>query len=97
MRIKTSTFASIYGAIWFLIIIIGIAAIAGGSSNNTSTTTEEKFTLVSDKKTTDAIGTTYIEGEIKNNTNKEYSYVQVTFNLYDKNLSLTSFLVSFFP
>ena len=27
---------------------------------------------------------TYIQGEIKNNTDKEYSYVQVTFNLYDK-------------
>lgn len=67
------------------IIIIGIGAIASGINNNSSTTTAEKFTLVSDKKTTDVIGTTYIEGEIKNNTDKGYSYVQVTFNLYDAN------------
>jgi len=44
---------------------------------------QEKFALVSDKAVVDSLGTTYIEGEIKNNTDKQYSYVQVTFILYD--------------
>lgn len=71
-----------------LIIIIGIGAIAGGGQNSVQTSTsnnstKEKFTLVSDERTTDSLGTTYIKGEIKNNTDKSYSYVQVTFNLYD--------------
>lgn len=65
-----------------IVIIIGICAIASDSSTPTSSQTE-KFTLLSDTKITDSIGTTYIEGEIKNNTDKTYSYVQVTFNLYD--------------
>ncbi len=65
-----------------VVIIIGICAMASNSSTPTSSQAE-KFTLLSDTKITDSIGTTYIEGEIKNNTDKTYSYVQVTFNLYD--------------
>ena len=75
----------------FAIICLGAigAALGGGDTNNTIPTStqieqKEKFTLVSHKKTTDSLGTTWIEGEIKNNTDKSYSYVQVTFNLYDK-------------
>lgn len=69
-----------------VIVIIGVVALVGDTSNTTTTSSQpqqEKFSLVSDKKTTDGIGTTYIQGEIKNNTDKSYSYVQVTFNLYD--------------
>lgn len=67
-----------------IILIVGVVALA--SNNGTQNgQAQEKFTLVSDKKSTDSIGTTYIEGEIKNNTDKNYSYVQVTFNLYDAN------------
>lgn len=68
------------------ILIIGVALLAGDTSTPTPTSTStntEKFTLVSDKMTTE-YGTSYIEGEIKNNTDKTYNYVQVTFNLYDK-------------
>ena len=71
-----------------IILILGICLLTSGGSNNTTLTSnqqQEKFSLISDNKATDAIGTTYIEGEIKNNTNKTYSYVQVTFNLYDAN------------
>jgi len=66
--------------------VIGVAARGGQDNNNvqTSSNAVEKFSLISHKKTTDGIGTTWIEGEIKNNTSKTYSYVQVTFNLYDK-------------
>lgn len=84
---------SIFKRWWFwLIVIIVIIGIAGSTQDTTtntnqevktSTTATEKFTLVSDEMTTDSIGSTYIEGTIKNNTDKTYSYVQVTFNLYD--------------
>lgn len=81
----------IYKKWWFWVIVVifigGIAGGAGSSETNgntpVSTQIQEKFTLVSDTRTTDSLGTTYIEGEIKNNTDKSYSYVQVTFNLYD--------------
>ena len=81
-----------------LVVIIGVVATSTGGENTTTSTDgsstntnfiqtpkQEKFTLMSDTKTTDVLGTTYIEGEIKNNTDKTYSYVQVTFNLYDAN------------
>lgn len=46
---------------------------------------KEKFTLESHAGAYDEAGFAfYIEGIIKNNTNREYSYVQVTFNTYDK-------------
>lgn len=76
--------------IGIIIVFIGIGIIASSSPETVNTSNEiksaisqEKFTLLSDKMTQDSIGSTYIEGEIKNNTNKQYSYVQVTFNLYD--------------
>lgn len=72
-----------------VIAILAISIMSSGGDNNTTPTSnqqkQEKFTLISDSKTTDMLGTTYIEGEIKNNTDKTYSYVQVTFNLYDVN------------
>ena len=82
--------------ITFILIVVVLGAIVGTSgsgtktnnSTQTSTTVEqkqEKFTLQDGHKgTTDKYGMSYtIEGTIKNNTNKQYSYVQVTFNLYD--------------
>lgn len=84
-RLKNTVLRVILG---ILVIVIGIGAIASGGDSSVQTSNnnkQEKFTLISDKKTTDAVGTTYIEGEIKNNTDKSYSYVQVTFNLYDDN------------
>ena len=70
-----------------IVMIIGAIGASGGSGESTPTNSvqQEKFSLISDTKTTDSIGTTYIEGEIKNNTDRTYSYVQVTFNLYDSN------------
>ena len=83
-------------AIGVLLIIIGLGAIFGtdtttttNQNNNSNSSTQinqpkEKFTLVSSEMTTDSIGSCYIEGTIKNNTTKDYTYAQVTFNLYDK-------------
>ena len=84
-KLKNTVLWTILG---ILVIVIGIGAIASGGDSSVQTSNnnkQEKFTLISDKKTTDAAGTTYIEGEIKNNTDKSYSYVQVTLNLYDDN------------
>lgn len=79
-----------------LLIIIGVSLIASavgnGSSDNSNsnektntTVKQEKFTLEEGHAgSIDEYGVSYyIEGYIKNNTDKEYSYVQVTFNLYD--------------
>ncbi len=77
------------------IIVLGsVVGVTGGKNNTinnsiqTSTTIKEqkeKFTLQEGHKgSTDKYGMSYtIEGSIKNNTDKKYSYVQVTFNLYD--------------
>lgn len=82
-KLKHTTLGIVLG---ILIVIVGIGAIANGGKTTTPTSSQqEKFTLVSDEKVTDSFGATYIEGEIKNNINKTYAYVQVTFNLYDAN------------
>lgn len=84
----------VYKKVWFWILIalvgIVIAGIASGDSSvQTSsdgeiktTQNQEKFTLVECDGSYDGFAY-YITGTIKNNTNKEYTYVQVTFNLYD--------------
>lgn len=81
-----------------IIVVAIIAGVAGssknptdstktnsGNSGKTSTTDNEKFTLEDGHTgSSDEYGMSYtIEGSIKNNTDKQYSYVQVTFNLYD--------------
>ena len=83
----------IYKKWWFwVLIIIIIAAIATSQGGNTTTTgtgsstemkqTQEKFSLIDSEESHDGFAY-YITGSIKNNTDKQYSYVQVTFNLYD--------------
>ena len=79
-----------------LFIIIG--AIGGGNEDTTPNTDsgsvetsqvetsspkKEKFEIVGDiEQETDAFAT-YFKGFIKNNSGKDCSYVQITFNLYD--------------
>lgn len=81
----------IYKKWWFwIIIVIIIVAIAGSQGINnttqtgTSTTqqTQENFTLVDSEGSYDGFAY-YVTGTIKNNINKQYTYVQVTFTLYD--------------
>ena len=52
----------------------------GGSSENTQKV--EKFTYTIDKQYQDTFSY-YIEGTVKNNKNKDYSYVQIEFVCYD--------------
>ena len=84
---------------WFiaLAIFVIIGAIGGGGSDETTTdsgTTEtskietsapkkEKFEIVGDVEQETDTFATYYKGIIKNNSGKDCSYVQVTFNLYD--------------
>lgn len=80
---------------WFIILLViaGISGVAFGDSNtnptstsitsNTTTQTTERFTLVDSEGSFDGFAY-YVTGSIKNNTNRQYSYVQVTFNLYDE-------------
>ena len=83
----------IYKKWWFwviiIILIIGIAGTGNNNNNSTSTSstseiqqTQEKFSLIDSEGSHDGFAY-YVTGSIKNNTDKEYSYVQVTFNLYD--------------
>ena len=49
----------------------------------------EKFTLTDDYGYSDEYGFAYyIEGNVKNNTSHNYSYVQIQFNVYDENDSI---------
>lgn len=86
----------IYKKWWFWLIIVIVAIAIAGSQGGTSTTgsnptssseqkqtqTQEKFSLVDSEGSYDGFAY-YVNGTIKNNTDKQYSYVQVTFNLYD--------------
>lgn len=83
--------------IWLIVVIvIVVIAIIGGlgsnSSNNdkeeqTGTTAEKKEDVVLEDGHTgslDEYGTFYyIEGYIKNNSDKDYSYIEVEFTTYD--------------
>ena len=80
----------IYKKWWFWLILIVVVIAIAGSQGETSTSsteqkqtqTQEKFSLVDSEGTYDGFAY-YVNGTIKNNTDKQYSYVQVTFNLYD--------------
>ena len=88
-----------YTKIWFWVLIILIVGSAGASSDSsssdnsvnqntkdvaTSTEAEEKFEIVGDITTESDQFATYISGVIKNNSGKDCTYVQITFNLYDE-------------
>ena len=79
----------------FLVIILAIGSAGSGSSttdsgNNetlkvgSSSSKKEKFELVGEvEQETDSMAT-YLKGIVKNNSGKDCTYVQVMFNLYDK-------------
>lgn len=75
-----------------IIVIIVIASLGGSNTEEkqeqTGTTTETKDNVVLEDGHTgslDEYGTFYyIDGYIKNNTDKDYSYISVEFTTYDK-------------
>ncbi len=79
---------------WIIVVgvIIALGIIIGSSSNNNggnannggnSTEAAEKFTYTITDKYYDGFSY-YIEGTVKNNRDKNYSYVQIEFICYDK-------------
>lgn len=87
--------------IWLIVIIViacivVIDSIAGGGSSSDDSkdnrkvgTTEKKKELTVEEGHTGALDdygySYYIEGYVKNNSEKEYSYVQIDFTTYDSN------------
>ncbi len=71
-----------------ILIVVGICLIISQCANIGESVKElenSKFTLTDDHGYSDEYGFAYyIEGTVKNNTNKKYSYVQITFNTYDE-------------
>lgn len=86
----------IYLRWWFILVVIfivigALGSIGGEKSNDNSasdsathqsTEKEEKY-IVSDLTESKDQYSEYIEGTLKNNSGKEASYVQVSFNLFD--------------
>ena len=87
----------IYKKVWFwaiIIFVVIIAASSGGSETSSSSSSNTETTQTSKKEALvleeghhgapDEYGVAYyIEGYVKNNTDKDYSYVQIEFTAYD--------------
>ena len=80
--------------IFFIIIFVAVVVDSGdetsdetrknGNSDNI-TTRQEKFTLIESYNSDESNQYFYyIEGKIQNNRDKEYDYVQIVFNIFDK-------------
>ena len=77
-----------------IIMIIGIASTAGdsdysssdtGGSSQSSSDNKPNLEVYDETKCVrEGYGLVYIVGGVKNNSDKTYGYVQVSFNLYDK-------------
>lgn len=79
----------IYIIVFFVIIFILISACSKGISDAIDETTNQKEKLKLEENTVvdskDEYGIAYyIEGYIKNESDKNFSYVQVTYTAYDK-------------
>lgn len=96
---KKKKISLVIGLILFVVLAAG--SVGGSSSkkddvkvNNGETTqteaaTEEKAKYeISDIKMESNSAATYIHGILKNNTDKEYGYIQVSFSCYDKDNNL---------
>ena len=92
-KLQSGKITQIGPGIVLIIFVIFLVAIVTNTpdnsiqtNNNTvlgTTQVKEKFTLEENIGSYDGFAF-YIKGTIKNNTEKTYSYVQVSFNLYDE-------------
>ncbi|MGG7058277.1 FxLYD domain-containing protein [Clostridium nigeriense] len=93
---KKPIYKRVWFIVIVLLILVGAINAAGGGNSTTpnsgttetgqvenSTAKKEKFELVGEVETETDQFATYLKGVIKNNSGKDCSYVQVTFNLYD--------------
>lgn len=60
-----------------IVAVVYLVAMSGGDS------TKQGLEVVETSSEFDEYGVLYITGTVKNDSSKTYSYVQVTFNLYD--------------
>lgn len=67
-----------------LFMIVVSLTLTGCTEDLENAVKEEKFSHEISNEYTDSIGTHYIEGIVKNENDKEYSYVQIDFVCYDK-------------
>jgi RNA polymerase subunit RPABC4/transcription elongation factor Spt4 len=88
----------IYKRAWFIILAVvivgGTMANLGGNDNTSTSNGKEassvkevekaKYEIVGDVTSETDSAATYIKGVIKNNSGKDVSYVQITYNLFDK-------------
>lgn len=90
----------VLGVIIVLIIVIAAFGSCGEDATNTPATTGDtpsqstevqpapaatgNFTVIEHSATVDEYGYTTIVGKVKNNTDKEWAYVQVEISLFDK-------------
>lgn len=78
------------GGVTVVLFALGIfGAIIEGETGDSNTTfveslSKNNFELVNSTPVKDILGIYHIEGIVKNKTNKKFDYVQVQFNLYDK-------------
>ena len=79
---KTGCILAVLGIIILIIVFSSVGSDTTTTNDNEMIETTEEFTLVDSQGTYDGYGY-YVTGTIVNNTNKQYTYVQVTFNLYD--------------
>lgn len=82
MKNKTGCVLVVLGVIIAIIAFSSMMSDTTTTNDNDMIETTEEFTLVNSEGSYDGFAY-YVTGTITNNTNKEYSYVQVTFNLYD--------------
>ena len=69
-----------------LLIFVGVIVLIGACSSlmdDVEKEQKERFTHEVTKEYNNSIGEHYIEGTVKNETDKEYSYVQIEFVCYD--------------
>lgn len=79
---KTGCILAVLGIIILIIVFSSVGSDTTTTNDNDIIKTTEEFTLVDSQGTYNGYGY-YVTGTIVNNTNKQYTYVQVTFNLYD--------------
>lgn len=71
-------------AIIVVVVIAIIASVSGGNDSGNNDNKVEKFSYEVTKQYADDYGISYyIEGSVKNNKDKDYSYVQIEFVCYD--------------
>ena len=74
--------------IFVVILVLAVACSGGGSSTKDDVsgkiTSDKKYEFVEEPTmTNEGYGSYYVKGIIKNNTNIDKDYVQISFTLYD--------------